>query len=78
MINSLERKYKSMSYGELILTYIDKLKLKDYYMKSIDICPDESMRILLNRAKEDLEREINVIKNINYQVQSNYSACSAR
>lgn len=79
MLKLLERKYRSMSYGELNLSYIDKLKLKDFYIKAIITCPDNSLKILLKKGLEDTEREISVIERIDYQIQINQNfICSGR
>ena len=73
----LDNKYNKLSYGELNQVFIDKLKLKDFYLKSISICPDESFKMFLTKALMDVEREIENIKNINYQIfnEINFISC---
>ena len=73
----LDNKYKKLTYGELNLVYIDKLKLKDFYIKSIKICPDESLKSFLTKALIDVEREIENIKSVEYQA-NDLIMCSSR
>lgn len=73
----IENKYKKLTYGELSLVYIDKLKLKDFYIKSINICPDDSLKSFLTKALIDVEREIENIKSVEYQA-NDLIMCSSR
>lgn len=73
----IENKYKKLTYGELSLVYIDKLKLKDFYIKSINICPDDSLKAFLTKALIDVEREIENIKSVEYQA-NDLIMCSSR
>lgn len=73
----LDNKYMKLTYGELNLVYIDKLKLKDFYIKSINICPDESLKAFLTKALIDIEREIENIKSVEYQA-NDLIMCSSR
>lgn len=73
----LDNKYMKLTYGELNLVYIDKLKLKDFYIKSINICPDESLKAFLTKALIDVEREIENIKSVEYQA-NDLIMCSSR
>lgn len=63
----LDNKYMKLTYGELNLVLIDKIKLKDFYIKSISVCPDESLKSFLTKALIDVEREIENIKSVEYQ-----------
>lgn len=74
----MEDRYNKLSYGELNQVFIDKLKLKDFYLKSISICPDESLKMFLTKALIDVEREIEHIKNTNYQIYNDVNLISCK
>lgn len=71
-------KYCKLTYGELNLVYIDKIKLKDFYLKCIDICPDESLKLFLTKALIDVEREIECIKSVELKIVNDINYISYR